>query len=125
MRFLTKDNRGFTLIELMAVLVIMGVFASVAIKKYNNFTDNAIIMQFDRVERELNLREMMVFIDLRISEDGYIDDATLHGMIDYNLGVAQWVGPASRTGGRVRIQGITRLLVRVESTNRKPAEWKL
>jgi len=109
----------------MAVLVIMGVFSSVAIKKYNNFTDNAIIMQFDRVERELNLREMMVFIDLRISDDGYIDDANLHSMIDYNLGDAQWVGPATRTGGQVRIQGITIPLVRVESTIRKPAEWKL
>jgi len=121
---LTKDKTGFTLIELMAVMVILGIFTSVAIKKYNNFSDNAIIMQYDRIERELNVREMVTYIDLRIS-GGYVDDETMFAKIDYDLGGARWVGSQpARTGGQVRIQNITRMMNRTESTKRKPAEWR-
>ena len=36
-----KNEKGFTLIEIIAVLVILGVLAAVAIPKYNNIQDEA------------------------------------------------------------------------------------
>jgi len=109
----------------MAVMVILGVISSVVVKQFPNFAENAIIMQFDRIERELNVREMVTFIDHRVNGD-YVDDDTLFADIDYHLGDAQWVGSKpARAGGQVRIRGITRMLTRTESTNKKPAEWKM
>ena len=35
------NTKGFTLIELIAVMVILGVMASVAVKKYNFISDTA------------------------------------------------------------------------------------
>ena len=36
-----SEEKGFTLIELMAMMVIIGVLASVAVKKYNNINISA------------------------------------------------------------------------------------
>jgi len=122
MFYLMKDKTGFTLIEIMAVLVILGVIFPVTIKKFNNFADNAIIMQFDRIERELNVREMVTFADHRIS-GRYTDDAALYAAIDYNLGDAKWIAGPAPDGGQVGIKGITRALKRVQSSPKKPAAW--
>lgn len=41
MRKMLKDKKGFTLVELMIVVVIMGILVAVAIPVYNNVTKNA------------------------------------------------------------------------------------
>lgn len=38
-----RNQQGFTLIEIIAVLVILGILAAVAIPKYNNLQDQAAI----------------------------------------------------------------------------------
>ena len=40
MRF-TKDRRGFTMIELMVVVVIVAILAAIAIPLYGKYIDNA------------------------------------------------------------------------------------
>jgi prepilin-type N-terminal cleavage/methylation domain-containing protein len=48
-----KNQKGFTLLELMSVLVIMGVVVSVAIKKFDLLSDTASIQrtQYERNPR--------------------------------------------------------------------------
>ena len=117
-----QNNKGFTLIELIAVLVIFGVLASVGAVKYERFSDGAIKTQFLRVARELNVRESLTYFDIRL-EDTYIDDAKLFSAVDYNLGAAaKWSG-LTRAGGDLRIKGVRQKLIRRESTEKKPAEW--
>lgn len=40
-KMMKKDNKGFTLVELMVVLVILGVLMAIVIPIYNNIQDNA------------------------------------------------------------------------------------
>ncbi len=40
-RYLLKSEEGFTLIEIIAVLIILGILAAVAVPKFMNLTDEA------------------------------------------------------------------------------------
>ncbi len=44
-----KNKRAFTLIELIFTIVIIGVLAAVAIPKYNNLKDNALIAKLQKI----------------------------------------------------------------------------
>lgn len=117
------NQKGFTLLELMATLVIMGVFASVVVHKYERLSDQAIEKEFLIAVRELNVRESLTYYMTMISGEGYQDDDTLFAAIDFNLGAARWsIGPTA-TGGQLRIQGLSKIMARTASTKRKPAAW--
>ncbi len=81
-----NNARGFTLIELIAVMVIMGVMASVAVKKLdlisNTTSDRALL----EVRKELNVRETIIWTKIKWTSAGWTDDATLFAMLDTDMG---------------------------------------
>ena len=54
MKSFFKNKQGFTLIEIMAVLVIMGVMASVAVSKINDISGAADMRAIETGIAELN-----------------------------------------------------------------------
>ena len=89
-------QEGFTLIELMSVLIIMGVIASAGVKKFDILTDSADLTAIKAGVRELNTQESLVWIDMKLSDTGWTSDVDVYKAVEKNLGQGyRWnPGPA-------------------------------
>jgi len=63
-------QQGFTLIELIAVMVIMGVMTSAGVKKFDILTDSADLTTIKAGGRELNTQETLVWTQMKLSDAG-------------------------------------------------------
>ena len=122
------NQKGFTLIEMISVLIIMGVVASVSIQKLDVISDNAHEQALITGIKELNVREMLIWSNMKISNDGYSDDETLWTLMQNktNLGTDyDWSPevPDRLTGGTLSFKTASRSLNRQESTELVPGRW--
>ena len=118
------NQKGFTLIELISVIIIMGVMGSVSIKKYDLLSDTAAARVLTDSIKELNIRESMTWIDLKFSADSTITDEEVFAAMDPNLGSGYvWVEGPNASGGKLSFRNLSVTLVRMPSTNKSPATW--
>jgi prepilin-type N-terminal cleavage/methylation domain-containing protein len=122
---LLRNQKGFTLIEIIAVLLILSFLAAVAVPKYIDLEENAQQKAFDGAIAELNGREVLVWANLKISPSGYQDDAQLILLVDYNLGndYSWQPGHPVAVGGDLTFKGETVTLNRLASSLSEPAVW--
>ena len=121
---LIGNRKGFTLLELMAVLVIMGVLFSIAIKKYDLISDSASITALKAGVRELNTQETLVWIDKKLSDTGWTADVDVYNAVDKNLGQGyRWNPGPTIAGGTLHHDGQSVALVRNQSTKNKAGSW--
>ena len=121
----TNNQKGFTLIELISVLIIMGVMVSVGIKKFDLLSDNASIAVLTDGIRELNTREIMVWSKIKLSDDGYSDDTEIYNAIDKNIGPGySWNPVPNISGGTLHFKSQSIDLTRIPSTTASPGAWK-
>jgi prepilin-type N-terminal cleavage/methylation domain-containing protein len=125
-RIYSKNQKGFTLLEMMSVLVIMGVMLSVAIKKYDLLSDTAITTALKSGIRELNTRETLVWTRTKLSDSGWTDDAEVFDEVDKKLGPGySWdTGEPDITGGTLYYKSQPVVLTRTESTENSVGIWK-
>lgn len=108
----------------MAVMVIMGVMVSVAIKKFDLLSDNASIIAIEAGIRELKLRESVTWFKIKLSDTGYINDVDVYNAIDKNLGQGYiWNPGPDISGGRLHFKSQSVDLNRAPSTPNSPAFW--
>jgi prepilin-type N-terminal cleavage/methylation domain-containing protein len=120
------DENGFTLLELIAVLVILSVLAAIAIPRYISIDEKARQRAIDAGIAELNGRETLTWSNIKITMTGYIDDAALFPRLDTTLGKDySWVGgPPDKDGGILKFKESLQVpLVRSESTDIQPGFW--
>jgi prepilin-type N-terminal cleavage/methylation domain-containing protein len=121
------NQNGFTLIELISVMIIMGVVASVSIQRFDLVSDSASQRVLHAGIKELNIRESLIWTNIKISLDGYTNDEDIFTAVDTNLGSGfEWdpAEPDRVTGGTLTFKSAAKTLNRQVSTRSAAGKWE-
>lgn len=120
-----RGQQGFTLLEMMCVLVIFGMVFSITIHQFNVLSDTAYQKALQSAIQELNIRETLTWYDYKISIDGWVNDDEVFNHLDTKLGGRyHWDPLAGKLGGSLHFGPSSANLVRTPSTNKKAGFWQ-
>lgn len=120
-----QDDKGFTLIEIIAVLVVLGFLAALAVPRYVDLESNAKQKAVDTVVSEINARESLTWANHKISTSGFVSDEKIFGEINFNFEPSYTWNPGNPTasGGILNFKRESFTLSRSASSYLEPASW--
>ena len=121
-----KSSSGFTLIELIAVIAIFGILASLAFPRFVDLSSNASRQALVSSVAELNGREALTWCRIKLTTTGWIDDAGVFSQMNTNLGADyKWSPKAKIDGGKLHHKDQMVKLERDPSTADKTGRWAI
>lgn len=122
------NQKGFTLIEIVSVMIIMGVVASVSIQKFDIVSDTANQRALISGINELNVRESLVWSNMKISGTGYTQDedlwTTVEPILQLTRGYEWTAGPDRNSGGTLKFKTAFQSLNRQVSSELSSGRWQ-
>ncbi len=119
---MNPNQKGFTLVEILAVLVILGVIVGMAIMKFVSIDANAERQGINMAIVDLNGQEMKFWTEGKFN-DGWTDQE-IFGKVDYQIQGYTWI-TINPSGGELKFGKTTEQLTRNPSTSQGPARWSL
>ena len=118
------NQKGFTLVELLAVMIILGIMLAVTIPKIISMNETAEAQGIDMAIVDLNGREMKAWTSIKL-ENGYSNDQQVFESNDYQFGKGyKWIS-IDASGGELQFKETTVRINRRHSAMHEPATWSL
>jgi prepilin-type N-terminal cleavage/methylation domain-containing protein len=119
-----KNQQGFTLIEMVSIMIIMGILASVVIQKFDLLSDTAAEQALSVGVGELNVRESLSWTNLKISSESWTNDNETFAKVDIDLGTDyKWNPGPTVDGGTLHFRSKPKVLDRDHSTFASAGHW--
>jgi len=119
-----SNNKGYTLVELLAVMIIMGIILGIGIPKIISLNKNSEKVGIDVAIIDLNGREMKCWTQLKLDGGGWGDDLRVFDSCDYQINNYKWRSLDS-TGGVIEFKETTVKINRRTSAINRPANWAI